>query len=195
MYDEEFKIYNLSSKEAIRKYIRENTNTLDGIQDEDIKQIETDYYNTIYVLLNNGDLYKEGKLQSKEIDSLWMLDGFHLFSIGTDNVVMPLQEFTSISRYLNNDDCRYKKIITNVLHFVGLTQDGKVRATTCDPTGFGIIPDNFINVDDIMFIDDQPHIIKNKQTILLYVGDMDEIFSPELNTYIYQAWWIKKGIL
>lgn len=73
MYDEDFKIYNLGSSDEIRKYIRENTNSLDGISDGDIKQIETDYYNSIYVLLKDGTLYNDRMPIEGDVNKLWLL--------------------------------------------------------------------------------------------------------------------------
>lgn len=54
----EDKIYHLKDRKEIINYIRINTKVLDNFKDEEIKQIESDYYNRIYVLLNNGNLWK-----------------------------------------------------------------------------------------------------------------------------------------
>lgn len=54
----EDKIYHLKDRKEIINYIRTNTKVLDNFKDEEIKQIESDYYNRIYVLLNNGNLWK-----------------------------------------------------------------------------------------------------------------------------------------
>lgn len=175
----ETKIYNISDEKKRLDYIRNNTNGFQGLNEEEIKQVETNYYNDVFVVLNDGTLYFNGNLIDGNIDRIWMCNGCRLFAISRDNEIKPLQNWTSFSKYLNNDNCKYKKIITNVLHLVALTEEGKVIATTIDPCGFGIIPDNFIDVDDICFIEDEPHIIKSQKKILLYVGEMEEVGNDE----------------
>lgn len=171
MCNEEIKIYNLDGEEKQRAYIRKHTNALDGISDDIIKQIQTDYYNNVYVVLNDNNLYKNGEFYSSNIDGIWMLDGLDLYMITKDNMVISLREFDEdMDEYLNNNNCKYKKIIYNVLTFVALTNEGRVIATTCDPSGFGIIPEHFIDIDDILFIEDIPHIIKDGKTMQLFIG-------------------------
>lgn len=43
----EDKIYHLKDRKEIINYIRTNTKVLDNFKDEEIKQIESDYYNRI----------------------------------------------------------------------------------------------------------------------------------------------------
>lgn len=40
------------------EYLKENTDILDDIKESNIKQIESDYYNSVYFLLKDGTLYK-----------------------------------------------------------------------------------------------------------------------------------------
>lgn len=48
--DNDFKIYFINNYEEKVKYIKDNTDILDNINENDIKQIESDYYNSLYVL-------------------------------------------------------------------------------------------------------------------------------------------------
>lgn len=154
-----------------RAYIKEYTKALDGISDDKIKQIETDYYNNVYVLLKDDNLYKNGEICSDNVSGIWMLDGFDLYMITKDNMVISITDSDdNIDKYLNNNNCKYKKIIYNILTFVALTNEGRVIATTCDPSGFGVIPEHFIDVDDILFIEDVPYIVKGNETIPLFLG-------------------------
>ncbi len=62
MNDNDFKIYFITDYKEKLKYIMENTEILDNISQNDIKQIETDYFNSIYILLKNGTLYKNKQI-------------------------------------------------------------------------------------------------------------------------------------
>lgn len=100
-----------------------------------------------------------------------MLDGFDLYMITKDNMVISITDSDdNIDKYLNNNNCKYKKIIYNILTFVALTNEGRVIATTCDPSGFGVIPEHFIDVDDILFIEDVPYIVKGNETRPLFLS-------------------------
>lgn len=171
MCDEEFKIYHLSSKEAIRKYVRENTNDLDGVQDEDIKQIETDYNNSIYVLIKDGTLYKDRKLIETNVDKLWMQDGFSLYAIKTDNTIKSITNSWNLHKYIS--DGVYEKVLTSPLYLVALTKDKRIKCIHNDPSGLGIVPDNFINVDDVILKTDLeiPYIIKEGKEMSLFISD------------------------
>ena len=59
--NENFKIYHIADEQEKIKYIQNNTNALNGINLDDIKQIETNFDNNVYVLLKNGEVYKDNK--------------------------------------------------------------------------------------------------------------------------------------
>lgn len=174
MHNEDFKIYNLGSSDKIRKYIRENTDVLDGISDDDIKQIETDFYNSIYVLFKNGTLYKDRELIEDDVNRLWMLNGFNLFAIMSNNTIKSITSRNDLHEYIKDEE--YKKILTSTLYLVALTKDGKVKCIHGDPTGLGIIPDNFLNVDDVLIKTDLeiPYIKKAGKEMSLFVTDFEE---------------------
>lgn len=164
-------IYLIEDENERIKFIREYTNGLDGIDIKDVKQIETDYWNNVYTLLNNGYLLENGELCDVEIDRLYYFDGFHLYAITNDNKIIPINKdnWCNIDFYLNNNNCLYKKIISDVLYIVALTEEGRVIATTSNPCGLGVIPQNFVDVDDIFIKDDDVYIIKQGKEIPLYV--------------------------
>lgn len=174
--DEETKIYNMPEDERM-DYIRYQTDGLTNIEEKDIKQIETDYYNKVFVLLNNGNLYRDGEQIDNKINKIYMFDGKHLYKITEDNKIRPIYEddiWDNIDKYLNNNNCSYKKIVTSILHIVALTIDGEIRAIHGLPTGLGIEPENFKNVEDISIVQETkdievPYIFKNKEYKLLYI--------------------------
>lgn len=84
------------------------------------------------------------------------------------------KNWTNFDKYCNNNNEQYKKILTDPLNLVALTQDGKVIAIHNNPMGLGIIPDNFVNVDDIFMENDSENlcnifIIKDNEKKPLYV--------------------------
>lgn len=173
----ETKIYDINDRDKKIEYIRNNTNGLNGINLDDVKQIETDYYNNVYVLLYNGKLYENGKLKNYNIDELYMFDGLTLFKI-SNNKIFPIiddkNDWTNIDWYFYNNGCSYKKIIKDILYFVALAEDGRVFAMSSNPTGIAVNSENFINVDDIFLkkVDDdlyEPYIMKGEEEKPLYV--------------------------
>lgn len=168
---EEFKIYSLDNMEKIY-YIKNYTNGLDNINLKEVKQIETDFYNNVYVLLENGNIYINSILEDVGIEKIYMLDGVHIYMITTDNKIIPLgekEEWSKLDFYLYNNSSPYKKVVTDVLHIAGLTKDKRVVSAYCNPCGIGIDPENFINVDDILIKDEKIYIIKVGETKPLYI--------------------------
>ena len=149
-------------------------NNLDSI---DIKQKEYDYFKNTYILLNNGKLYKNKVYMNANIKELYLLNNFHIYSITTNNRMLPLkelEEWDDLDLYLYNEGEQYKKIINTDLHFVGLKNNGEIIAYTFLP-GVAIEQNNFIDVDDIKLVkvnEDvfEPYIIKENQEIPLYIS-------------------------
>lgn len=177
IYDEEIKIYNMPEEERM-DYIRYQTNGLINIEEKDIKQIETDYYNKVFALLKNGNLYRDGELIDNKVSKIYMFDGMHLYKITEDNKIRPIYEddiWDNVDKYLNNNNCSYKKIVTSAFHIVALTIDGDIKAMHGLPIGLGIEPENFKNVQDIIIVEEaedieMPYILKNAQRKPLYIG-------------------------
>ena len=70
----------------------------------------------------------------------------------------------------------YKKIKTSYLYILALTKDNKVKCISDDPTGLGIILDNFIDVDDIFFKTELeiPYVVKNGKEIPLFASEYED---------------------
>ena len=176
------KIYNWSDEEK-ENWFKWFTCIYEKVNKNEIKQIETDFDNNIYVLASNGNLYKTAQYDnelefiSNGIEKIFYLDGMNLYRITTENEILPIEnnkDWNNTDKYLNNDNCKYKKIETSKMHIVLLTEEGNVRALCGGYPSLGIIPDNFVNVEDITIVEDEngvdmPYIYKNNEFIELYI--------------------------
>ena len=176
------KIYNMSeaSKE---KYFETHTCIYKKIDKKDIVQTETNFDDVLYVLTKTGEVFKTeicyDKIEKMDenIKKLYMLDGVHLYKITNENIILPIEDmkiWDNTDKYLNNNNCKYKKIETSILHIVLLTNEGNVRALSGGYTNLGIIPENFQDVDDISIVVsedeiDMPYIYKNQEFKKLYI--------------------------
>ena len=181
-HHESEKIYNMS-EEKQEEIFKLYTCIYDKFTKNDIKQIETDFDNKIYILANNGTLYKttqydfEIEFISNGIEKIFYLDGMNLYRITAENEIFPIdnnKDWNNTDKYLNNNNCKYKKIETSKMHIVLLTKEGNVRALCGGYPSLGIIPDNFVNVEDITIVEDEngvdmPYIYKNNEFIELYI--------------------------
>ena len=172
IHHEQDKIYNMPENKKI-DYIINNTDGLKGIEEKNVKQIETDFYDNVFVLTLDGRLYKNGNLVDKKIVQIHMFDGLHLYKVTSDNKIRPIDcnfKWNDIDKYLNNNDCSYKKILFSTMNIIALTEDGHVRATHSYPVC--IVPENYVDVEDIKIEEvnglDTPFVYKNGKFIKLY---------------------------
>ena len=173
IHHEQDKIYNMTEEEKV-DYIKNNTYGLKGIEEENVKQIETDFYNNVFVLTIDGKLYKNGEFVDKKIKEIHMLDGSHLYKVTSDNKIRPIEDnlkWNDIDTYLNNNDCSYKKILFSTMNITALTNNGEIREIHQYPAC--IIPENYVGVEDIKIEEvnglDIPYIYKNNEFKKLYV--------------------------
>ena len=177
----EEKIYNMNEDEK-EEYLNTYTYVYDKIDKNDIIQLETDFYNNIYILTNKAKLFKAKLYNNKieqiaeDIKKIFLLDGMHIYKITNENIILPIEEkeFDNVDTYLNNNNCKYKKIESSALHIVLLTNQGDVRAVNEGGCDLGIIPENFKNVDDITIVEDNdgvatPYIYKDNEFKKLYI--------------------------
>ena len=160
------------SSEELKRYVK-NNKTWSHIKLRDIKEIEALFVNEVYVLLNDGRLYENGKLILENISGIWCMNIRLLFVITNDNYIYSLQD-TEFNNYIGN--INYKKIVKSKIDLLALTYDGRVKSLTSYPEFIGIIPENFIDVDDIIIEGElgTPKIVKNGKIISLYVSDYNE---------------------
>ena len=172
IHHEQDKIYNMSEEKRM-DYIINNTNGLKDIEEENVKQIETDFDDNVFVLTLDNKLYKNGEFIDKNIKKIHMFDGCHLYKVTNDNKIRPIEDdliWNDIDTYLNNNDCSYKKILFSIMNIVALTNNGEIREIHQYPAC--IIPENYVGVEDIKIEEvnglDIPFVYKNERFIKLY---------------------------
>ncbi len=101
------------------------------------------------------------------------MDGLSIFAIMNNNMIETITSQYSLHNYISG--IKYKKIKTSHLYILALTKDNKVKCISYDPTGIGIIPENFIDVEDILFKTDLeiPYIIKKGKEIPLFASECE----------------------
>ena len=145
----------------------------------DFKEIidyRIDFEDNIYILFDNGVLYKNDELYDVDIKNLFSLDIYRIYEITKENRINPIDEgyCYDIDYYLNNNNGSYKKIIVDYLYLIALTEEGRIIAVSTNPVGLGVVPENFVDVEDIFFKEYEntvePHIVKEGIEKPLYVS-------------------------
>ena len=158
--------------EELREYVN-NTSMWRDVSKQNIKQIESIFENDVYVLLNDGKLYENGKLILDGITNLWCMNIHYLFVVTNENYIYSIQD-NIFNNYIGN--VKYKKIVRSGLDLLALTYDKKVKSLTSYPEFIGIEPENFVDVDDISITGElgTPFIIKKGKKIPLYISEYNE---------------------
>ena len=161
------------SPRELMEYVKEHKERWGNINSEDIKQIEALFVNDVYVLSNNGNVYMNGALILGNIKDLWCMNIKYMFFITIDNYIFTLEDNT-FNDYIGG--IQYRKIVKSRLDILALTIDNRLKALTSFPEFIGIVPENFIDVEDITINGElgTPFIIKNNKKIPLYVSDYNE---------------------
>lgn len=150
----------------------------ESINTDDVKQIETDFDKShIYILLNNKDFFINSSIKDHNVEEIVQLENDNLYEIKTDNTIIPLKdkdEWDEIDTYLYNENKPYKKIITRGSNIVCLTEDNKVVSVSFFEL-LGVVPENFVNVDDIYIKEGRIYIAKEgKERPLYIIGNWKE---------------------
>ena len=166
----------LKGKERI-EYIKEHTNGLNNINLNEVKQLEADVWGNVYVVLNNKQFYKNEVLEDSNVREILVLENGNLYRIREDNTIIPLkskEKWDDVDIYLYNQNKEYKKIITRGSNIICLTTEKKV-ISVCFFELLGIIPENFIDVEDICMKKSKMYIVKEEKEIPLYItGEWEE---------------------
>ena len=161
----------LKGKERI-EYIKEHTNGLNNIDLNDVKQIEADVWGNVYVVLNNKQFYNNGVVEDDNVEEIVMLDDDNVYIIKEDHTIIPFKSkkyWNNLDTYLYNEGKPYKKIITNFGNVIGLTLENRVVLVSFFEL-LGIIPENFIDVEDIIMKNNKIYVIKEEKEIPLYIS-------------------------
>lgn len=159
--------------DELKKYVDNTISIWGDINKQNIKQIEAVFENDVYVLLNDGKLYENGKQIIDGIAELWCMNIHYLFVINKENYVYSIQD-NIFNNYIGNT--KYKKIVKSGLDLLALTYDKNVKSLTSYLEFIGIEPENFIDVDDISITGElgTPYVIKNGKKIPLYISEYNE---------------------
>ena len=127
--------------------------------------------------LNNKQFYKNGVLEDSNVREILVLENGNLYRIREDNTIIPLkskEKWDDVDIYLYNQNKEYKKIITRGSNIICLTTEKKV-ISVCFFELLGIIPENFIDVEDICMKKSKMYIVKEGKEIPLYItGEWEE---------------------
>lgn len=160
----------------IKKFISKKNMDYKSRDFKEIIDYRIDFEDNIYILFDNGVLYKNDELYDVDIKNLFSLDIYRIYEITKENRINPIDEgyCYDIDYYLNNNNGSYKKIIVDYLYLIALTEEGRIIAVSTNPVGLGVVPENFVDVEDIFFKEYEntvePHIVKEGIEKPLYVS-------------------------
>nr|MBP3259274.1 hypothetical protein [Bacilli bacterium] len=166
------KLYNYDVSKAYN-FVKDNTDYLNDISIDEVKDIEFSATSDIIILLNNGDVILNGELKVNNIKLLVFLSGLSIFGISNENQIIPIIGSNYSYSFINNNNYKYKKILINPLVIIALTNENNIRlyGTVCD----GAIDSNrLIDVEDIGYIDENDDIVvikDSKPYSLFYEND------------------------
>lgn len=165
-----------------RMEIRKNTvMALKGINFKYIKQVEESRdYKDIYVLFKDGKLFKNRKYIDNNVDRLIHLIASDIYKVTKEKQIIPLEKrrenWTKFNEYVYNEGNPYKKILIDGENIFALTEQGRVINTQSMFAEVGIVAENFINVEDILYVKREegynalePYIVKNNKKMPLYI--------------------------
>lgn len=133
--------------EVISKY----TDYLKGISQGEVKDIAASCYGEIVILLNDGTLFVNDEKKLNNINMIQYINSHTIIAISNDNVVTCLTEKgVSGFNFLNNNNYKYKKIITTEFGVAALTHEGVV-VYFGDVVSSVIDHSRFAEVDDIEY--------------------------------------------
>jgi hypothetical protein len=143
-------------------FVNKNTNYLENITIDEVKEIKFSYYKDIFILLKNGVLIVNGEETSHDIKTLGIDGGMYVFSISNDNIITCLTGNWKTTQFINNNNYKYKKIVMNGLGIAALTHENIIKYFGAFIDGF-IDYTNFYDVDDIGYIEETEEIVIIKQ--------------------------------
>lgn len=158
--------------------VSKNTEYLNGIPIEEVKQIKFSCYKDIIILLKNGNVLFNGEKKLENIRTLGFMSGISIFAFSNENIITCLTGEWESVKFLNNNDYKYKKIIITPLIIVALNYEKelKVFGTLCDEA---VDYTRFSNVDDIGYCaeEDEVVIVKDNEVQSLFMFNTNNIHN------------------
>lgn len=172
-------------------FVKENTDYLDDILINDVRDIQFSLYGNVIILLSNGDVILDGNNVLSNIKLLSFRNGYVIFAISNDRIIRCLTSNIAHALFMNNYDSTYKKILVTPLVMVALTNDGDIKfyGDILDTT---IDYHRFKDIEDIGYIEENNDIVVIKDGLpysLLYEHDYfgeipDVLVEGELNDVV-----------
>ncbi len=149
---------NIKSKiGVIKKYV--DKDTFINIKESDVKDIYYTMLNNTCILLKSGDLYLDGRLYSKGVDTIWRRDSYTTYIIYKDNSVEELtHDFPTCNRY------KYKKVVYNRYMLATLIHK-RVGITLLVDNPDTSVLQTFYDVNDIKCTNMSLYLIKGRESI------------------------------
>lgn len=151
------KLYNYDLNKAYN-LINDNTDYLVDIPIGEVKDIKFSSYKDIIILLNDGIVLLNGKKILDNIKMLGFMSGISIFAFSNDNIITCLTGEWNSTKFMNNNNYKYKKIIITPLVIVALTFENDIKL-------FGTLVDQvvdyhrFINIEDVGYVDENDDIV------------------------------------
>ena len=163
--------YALNKKDAY-DLVNKNTKYLKDISINEVKDIKFSYYKDIIILLNDGRVFLNGKELFNNIKLLAFMSGVTIFAIGKDNEIINIIGADCNTRFMCNNNYKYKKLIITSLVIVALNYNKEIKV-------YGTLVDsiidykNYFNIDDIGYIESLGEIVimKDDKVISLFYSD------------------------
>jgi len=144
--------------------LKKDTPYLEGIDEQEIKEILLGFSNA-YVLLNNGNLFKDGKWIYQNIKQIWFYRFDTVLGITNDYCIVS-DEQNSICSFIGG---QYKKIVKEENMLLALAENGNLKVLTSLEECVGITYENLVNISDIGIDNEKAFVIKNGKKEFLFV--------------------------
>lgn len=139
-------------------FVKNNTDYLNNILIDEVKDIQFSSSQDIIILLNNGDVILNGNNLVSNIKLLVFLGGNFILCISNNNEILSIIGNKYSYDFINNNNYKYKKIIVTPLVIVALTFENDIRVigTLVDQA---VDYHRYTDVDDIGYVDEEDDIV------------------------------------
>ena len=162
------KLYNYNLDKAYN-FVKDNTDYLVDVDIDEVKDINFSAVKDIIILLKDGTVLVNGIKRLKNIKTLAFMSGLSIFAISNDHVITCLTGNDESYSYINNDNCKYRKIMVTPLVIVSLTTDGDIRL-------FGTLCDQVVDYKLYFDLDDIGYVEENDDIIVIKDGKVFSLF-------------------
>ena len=162
------RLYNYDLEKAYN-FVKDNTNYLDDLSLDKVKNISFSVYKDIIVLLEDGSLLFNGKKKLDNIKEVVFLSGLSIFAISHDKTIKCLTGDWDSVRFLNANDYKYKKILYSPLLIVAMTYDNNIKL-------YGTITDLAVDFERLTCVDDIGYVKENNDIVVLKKNKIYSLF-------------------